>query len=682
MKKNLFYVSAIASIALIFSISSCKNGATTNSGFANEINRADIDSTVKPGDNFFEYVNGIWVKNNPVPPSEAAWGSFNAVNDSILKRLNKILLSTASAKAQDGSREQKLSDYYNCVMDSAKLNKDGISPLKDEFARIDAISDNKALWTETANLMKLGCNVMFRFMVAQDDKISSNEICKFGQGGSLLPSKDFYLDTNARFRGIREKYLAYCTKLFEKMGEDHEKADKDAHKNMEMETALAEGSMSNIEERDVHAVYNKMTMAAMEKMTPNVDWDACLSTFGFKAPDTVLVTQPKFMAKLNEVVKSFSMDDWKSYMRLHLLNEEAGRMDDDLAATRFDFWERTLKGSKEMKPRWKRSVEAVNAAMGELLGQLYVAKYFSQETKDKVHEMVNNIIAAYKERINGLSWMSPETKKYAVEKLDKITLKLCYPDKWKDYSALTVKNDAYVLNAIRVAEFNFNYNINKLGKPVDRTEWEMSPQTVNAYYEPTLNEICFPAGILQLPWFDANRDDAMNYGGIGSVIGHELTHGFDDQGAQYDAEGNMRKWWTDQDSAHYYSKLGLVIEQFDNYELDSVHVKGKLTIGENTADLGGVTIAYQALQNVLKQHPEGVVDGFTPEQRFFISFAQVWRQNATPAYIRNLVNTNPHSPPYFRVLGPLSNLNEFYAAFNVKPGDKMYRSDDKRALIW
>lgn len=644
---------------------------------------ADFDTTVKPGNDFYEYVNGNWLKNNPIPPTEAAWGSFNTVRDSVLNRLHGLLANAASNKTKaQGSKEQKLGDYYATAIDSAMQNKEGIHPLEDEFARIKAISDNKTLWGEVARLMKLGTYTMFNFYVGQDDKISSKEICRITQGGMLLPSKDYYLDTNSKMRMVREQFLIYCTKLFEQMGDNKETAEKNAHKIIDIETEMAKGAMSNIEERNVHAVYNKMSMAELESMTPSIDWVICRDTFGVKTIDSVLVAQPEFMKNLSEFTKKYSLDDWKTYLSLHLLAGQAGRLGDSLYNISFDFWDRTMNGTKAMKPRWKRAVESTNGAMGELLGQLYVDKYFSADTKERVHQMVENIIAAYKDRINGLSWMSPGTKKYAIEKLDKVTLKLCYPDKWKDYSALQIKNDAYVLNEFRVAEYKFNYNIHKLGKPVDRTEWLMDPQTVNAYYEPTLNEICFPAGILQLPWFDASRDDAMNYGAIGSVIGHELTHGFDDQGAQYDAEGNMRKWWTAEDSTHYYSKLGIVIRQFDNYVIDSVHVKGKLTIGENTADLGGVTIAYQALEKQLKEHPEGVVDGFTPEQRFFISYAQVWRMNGRPAFNRKMVNTNPHSPTHFRVIGPLSNLNEFYSAFKVKPGDAMYRPDSLRAVIW
>jgi len=681
--KKVFYSLSLLLAGIAIVTTSCNHGASTD-GLQNEIVLSNFDTTVKPGNDFFEYVNGTWLKNNPIPASEARWGSFDIANDSNIARVHKILMDASADKSKaPNSIPQKVGDFYAMALDSDKLNKDGISPLKDELANINKVSDNKSLWEECARLMKMGSNVMFRFSVGQDDKISTKEICQFSQGGMLLPGKDYYVDTTARMKKIRTAYVEYLTQLFGQLGEESVAA-QNAEKVLHMETEMANSAMTNIETRDVHAVYNKMTFADLEKMTPSIDWTTCMNVWGLKSIDTVLVAQPKFMVQISDLTKSFSIDDWKTYLRVQLLATESIRykLSDAIADINFNFWGKTLSGTKVMKPRWRRSVEATNAAIGELVGQLYVAKYFSAETKERVHTMVTNIITAYKERINNLTWMSPETKKFAIGKLDKITLKLCYPDKWRDYSALEIKNDAYALNAFRVGEYKFNYNLNKLGKPVDRTEWGMSPQTVNAYYEPTLNEICFPAGILQFPFFEANRDDAMNYGGIGAVIGHELTHGFDDQGNQYDGDGNMRKWWTDADSTHYFDKLGLVIRQFDDFVIDSVHVKGKLTIGENTADLGGITIAYQALENDLKQHPEGIVDGFTPEQRFFISLAQIWRQNARPAYIRQMVNTNPHAPANFRVLGPLANMSEFYKAFNVKPGDAMYRSDSLRAVIW
>ncbi len=686
MKKTFFYsLISLFILGIVFFSSGFKKdfpGFTANTP-QDEINIANFDKSVKPQDDFYHYVNGTWLKNNPIPPAEAAWGSFNQVNDSNIAHLRKILESASTDKnTQPGSIEQKVGDYFALIMDSNKLNKEGISPLKDELSKINAISDNKSLWTESAHLMKIGPDVMFGFGAGQDSKISTKEVCMFGQSGISLPTKDYYLDTTMRMRQIRAGYFNYVKLLFEQMNETPEAADKDANKVLDIETQMAKASMSRVELRNIHAQYNKMLFTDLEKMTPNIDWNACLDMFGLKSIDTVIVNQPEFMKNINTMTKTVSIDDWKVYLRYHLVHSEASKLGDSIYKISFNFWGKTLQGVRQMQPRWKRAVQGTSGAMGQLLGQLFVAKYFSPEAKAMVKEMVGNIITAYKERISQLEWMSAETKKTAYAKLDKIMLKLCYPDKWKDYSALHIQRDAFVLNSFRVNEWDFNYNINKLGKPVDRTEWGMSPQTVNAYYNPSLNEIVFPAAIMQPPFFDPKRDDAMNYGAMGGIIGHELTHGFDDQGSQFDADGNLHKWWTDQDSARYFKRLSVLINQFNKYEIDSAHVNGELTIGENTADLGGMTIAYYALQADLKQHPEGIVDGFTPEQRFFISWAQGWRQNIRPAYVRQLVNSDPHSPAMFRVLGPMSDMKEFYQAFKVKAGDAMYRPDSLRAVIW
>ncbi|MGP8215090.1 MAG: M13 family metallopeptidase [Bacteroidia bacterium] len=693
---NIYGTAICLSLSVLLFNTSCKHESDADK-YKGEVGLANFDTTARPQQNFYQYVNGNWLKNNPIPASEAAWGSFNVLNDSITSRLRKLLEAAASNKqVQHGSIEQKVGDLFACMMDSVSLNKNGITPLKDEFGKIDAISDNKSLWAEVAHLNIIGPDVMFGFDIEQDAKISAKEIITIGQGGMTLPAKDYYILDNPGMKMIREKFLEYATQIFQQMGEPADKASADAQKILDLETQLANSSMSRTEMRDISAQYNKMPMTELEKTTPNIDWATIQQIFGLKSVDTVIVSQPLFIKQLNDMTKSVSMDDWKTYLRFHLLSDEAPKLTDTLAKISFNFWGRTFQGAREMKPRWKRSVEGTSRALGKLLGQLYVAKYFSPEAKAKVNDMVTNIIAAYKQRINQVSWMSPETKKYALAKLDKITLKLCYPDKWKDYSALDIKRDTWVQNAFRINEFEFNYELNKLGKPVDRTEWGMSPQTVNAYYNPSMNEIVFPAAIMQPPFFDPNRDDAMNYGAMGAVIGHELTHGFDDQGSQFDAEGNMHKWWTNEDSTRFHNKLQVLINQFNNYVIDSMNVKGELTIGENTADFGGITIAYTALENDLKEHPEGIVDGFTPEQRFFIAWAQAWRQNIRPAMQKQLITTNPHSPNILRANGPLSNMPEFYKAFSVsanehnpefkgfdiKPGDGMYRADSVRASIW
>jgi putative endopeptidase len=676
--KKLFFYSSLASIGLVIalSFSSCKQPDNLPAG----ISKANFDTTVKPQQDFYEYVNGNWLKNNPIPASESSWGSFLILRDSTTTRLRKLLTDAASQKGQPGSMEQKLGDYYGCATDSVGMNKAGISPLAGEFAKIDAINNFTMFWGETARLQNIGINVLFGAGIEPDDKISDKEECAFGQGGLSLPNKNYYFDPN--FAPVRDEFMKFAGKMFMQMHENADQAGKDAQKIMDIETKLAEGSMTPIEERDVHAVYNKMPYSSFVKMTGSIDLKTCMDTFGLKGVDTVIVRQPKFFTNLDSITKAFSLDDWKTYLKFHLLTGTARMLGDTIAGINFDFYGKTLSGARVMRPLWKRAVDATSGSMGELLGQLYVKRYFSPEAKQKVYDMVHNIIASYRERLNNASWMDTATRRAAIAKLDKVTLKLCYPDKWRDYSKLDIKKDAWVLNSFRVNEFESRYNFSKYGKPVDRTEWGMSPQTVNAYYEPTMNEIVFPAAIMQLPFFDANRDAAMNYGGMGAVIGHEMTHGFDDQGSQYDASGNMHKWWTPKDSANYNSRLGVLINQFDNYTIDSVHVQGKLTIGENTADLGGLTIAYYALQNEMKKHPEPIKDGFTPEQRFFISWAQVWRGNNRPQRIKLQVQTDPHSPNMFRAMGPPSDMKEFYEAFNVNKGDGMYRDSASRAVIW
>jgi putative endopeptidase len=680
--KKIIIAGSFTCLVIGFTIMQTSCNSSSADKLPTGINKANFDTLVKPQQNFYEYVNGSWLKNNPVPPDQANWGSFDILYYSVLDQLKTILTEAAAQNAQQGTLEQKLGDYYSTIMDSMKATKEGIHPLDDELAKIDAIKDVHSFWSEAARLMKMGPDIMFSFDIEADQKVSTKEAVTFGQGGMSLPNKNYYLDTSKAMRTIRDKYMVYLKNIFSQLHENAEQASKDAKSVMAIETELAKGSMTPIEQRDVHAVYNKMTYAKFISTAPSVEWKTCMDSVGLHNIDTVIVNMPKFFVKLDSVLKSTPVDDWKVYLKYHLVGHFSNHLGDTLTMIRFNFWDRTFGGAEKIEPLWKRAIEYTSGGMGELLGQLYVKKYFSPEAKHKVYDMVEHLIAAYKERINNLDWMDAVTKKAAIDKLDKVTLKLCYPDKWRDYSSLQIKKDAWVLNSIRVNEFEVAYNIGKYGKPVDRTEWGMSPQTINAQYDPTKNDITFPAAILQPPFFDPNRDIPMNYGGIGAVIGHEMTHGFDDQGSQYDASGNMIKWWTMKDSVNYFKHLGVLIKQFDNYVIDSVHVQGKLTIGENTADLGGATIAYCALQNEMKEHPEEVKDGFTPEQRFFISFAQIWRSNDRPEAIRSQVQNDPHSPGIFRANGPTSDLKEFYTAFDVKPGDGMYRADSLRAVIW
>ncbi len=683
MKKTIL-LSALgcAVIGSTIVISSCKHSSANADNLPTGINKADFDTTLTPQKDFYQYVNGSWLKKNPIPADQASWGSFDILYINVLNQLHTMLQDVAKTPAQPGTLEQKLGDYYSVAMDSVKATAEGIHPLDGELAKIDEIKDMHSFWTETSRLMKMGPDVMFSFDIEPDQKVCTKEAATFAQGGMSLPNKGYYLDSSKAMETIRGKYIVYLTNIFMQMNEDESHASADARKVMSIETQLAKGAMSPIEERDVHATYNKMTYAQFTGSAPSVEWGTIFDAVGLPKLDTVIVNTPNFFIGLESVLKSTPAEDWKPYLKYHLVSHFASKLGDKLARTNFDFWNRTFAGETQMKPMWERAVGTTSGSMGELLGQLYVKKYFSPEAKQKVYDMVQHLIGAYKDRINNLDWMDASTKKAAIDKLDKVTLKLCYPDKWRDYSKLDLKKDAWVSNAIRVNEFEVAYNISKYGKPVDKTEWGMSPQTVNAYYNPTNNEIVFPAAILQPPFFDPNRDIPMNYGGIGAVIGHEMTHGFDDQGSQYDASGNMVKWWSQKDSINYFNKLGVLIKQFDNYVIDSVHVQGKLTIGENTADLGGITIAYYALQNEMKEHPEEMKDGFTPEQRFFISFATIWRSNDRPEGIKSQIQNDPHSPGMFRANGPTSDLSVFYSAFNIKPGDGMFRDSTSRAVIW
>ncbi len=650
------------------------------------INLANFDTTVSPRNDFYQYVNGTWLKNNPIPPTENSWGSFNELREKNLANLRVVLEDAAKDKnAASGSNKQKIGDFYSTGMDTVKRNADGAKPLDEVFKRITSMKSNDDLVNTLGYLHTIGVRALFSFYVGQDDKISTDIICNFNQGGLGLPDKDYYSNTDENSVKIRDEYLQNINKMFLLLGDDVQKAATEASAVLKLETELAKASRSRVDLRDPELNYNKKTMAELKTMVPALNWDGYFKAIGVSGIKEVIVGQPDFFKEVNSAMQNVQMEDWKTYLRWNVINSFASDISDAFVMQDFHFYETILSGTKEIKPLWKRCLSATDGMMGEALGQLYVDKYFGADAKKRVNIMVDNLIATYKERINKLDWMSTETKLKAIEKLNLVMKKLAYPDKWKDYSALDIKKDSYVANVMRGHTFSFKRNIDKLGKPVDRMEWQMSPPTVNAYYNPSLNEIVFPAGIMQSPFFDASADDAVNYGSMGAVIGHELTHGFDDQGCQFDAKGNLQNWWTEDDKTKFKAKTEILAKQFDQYvALDTLHVNGHLTLGENIADLGGLTIAYYAYK---KACADGTaknekVDGFTGEQRFFLSWAQGWRTNMRPESLRKLVKTNPHSPGYFRVLGPLSNLKEFYDAFGVKAGDKMYRPENERAVIW
>lgn len=684
MNKKIFNFSIVVTA---LALASCQGGANKDGApvLSAGFNMDNIDSTAKPNDDFYQFVNGNWMKNNPVPASESRWGSFNELYEKNTVKLRAILDESAADKsAAAGSNKQKIGGFYSLAMDSVKLNKDGAAPLKEELAAIDKIASKDDLIKEIAHLHKIGISALFVGYVGQDPKVSTMYIPQLYQGGISLPDRDYYTNKDERTLGIQKAYMEHLVKMFKLLGDKEDVANRNAKTVFGIETNLAKASMTNIELRDPEKQYNKRTFIELAALTPNINWAIYLQGVGVTTLTDVIVCQPEFFKEVYHSIDEVPVSDWKVYLRWALVDQTASKLSDEFVNEHFRFTGTVLMGTPALKPRWKRALEATDASLGDALGQLFVEKYFSEESKKRVAAMVENLIAVYKERINTRDWMSPETKQQAIVKLDKVMKKFGYPDKWRDYSSLDIKDDSYVQNYFRANTYLFKEMIDKLGKPIDRNEWGMSAPTINAYYNPSMNEIVFPAGIMQPVFFNPDADDAVNYGCMGAIIGHELTHGFDDQGAQYDADGNLKNWWTPEDLKRFKAKTDVLVKQFNDYvAIDDVHVRGELTLGENIADLGGLTISYYALKKSMEGKPTPEkIDGFTAEQRFFMSWAQGWRGNMRPEYLKNMVQTNPHSPGNFRGNGPLSNMQEFYDAFAIKEGDKMYRPKTERAEIW
>ena len=647
----------------------------------------NMDTAVKPQDDFYLYANGGWLKRNPVPPEYSRWGAFSELEEKNNEALHKIAEKTANTHvdANAAPEVQKVGDYYASGMDEKTIDAARTKPLEDELKRIDAIKDRADLLNAIARLHTIGVDAFFEFGSGQDAKDSTRDIAQAHQGGLGLPDRDYYTKTDEDSKKKRAAYADHVTKILTLLGEPPGKAAEDARKIMALETSLAKASRTRVELRDPQKNYNKMSQADLQKLTPDWNWADYFKAINLNEPGDINVGQPDFFKAANAMFTKTSIDDWKTYLRWHLIDDAAAELSKDFVNEDFNFNERVLRGTKEIKPRWKRVVASTNGAVGEALGKLYVADYFPPEAKARALEMINNLKAALADRIKTVDWMDEPTKQAALKKLEAMNVKIGYPDKWRDYSLLKIDRDSYVSNAMRAANFEVNRHLKKIGKPVDRTEWGMTPETVNAYYSPSINEIVFPAGILQPPFFDAEMDDAVNYGAIGVVIGHEMTHGFDDQGRKYDGEGNLKDWWTADDAKAFEERAQKVVEQYNSYEaLPGLHVNGKLTLGENIADLGGTSIAYEALQRALAKDPSKrkTIDGFTPEQRFFISLAQIWRTNIREAEARRLVTVDPHSPGQFRAIGPHVNLQQFYDAFDIKAGAPMWRDPALRAKIW
>ena len=657
--------------------------ATSLQAFAqtNAFDTSRMDTSVSPCSDFFQYVNGNWLKNTQIPASEARWGTFNILADRNNEMVKDVLEKAATSNAKAGSNERLIGDYYTTCMDVASIDRAGYDPIKPYLARIDSMKSSEDLARTIAYLHESGLPAVFTFGVGVDLKDSNTVLLNVGQGGLSLPNRDYYTNTDPKSVETRAKFVEYSTNIFKLVG-DHAAA-ANAQRSLDIQTRLAKASLTPVERRNPDNNYNKISYAEMKQLTPSFSWDAYFAERGIPAVPQLNVAPPKFFIEFDAMVKDVSIADWKTYLRHMVVNAPAPGLAKPFRDANFDFFGRYLSGQKEQQPRWKICVQETNQHLAEALGMEYAKLAFKPEAKARMNELIDNLMAAMKDRINNLEWMGAETRKQAQAKLATFKRKIGYPDKLRGYEGLTISRDGYAANQIVINRFNFKRSLEDLGKPRDKTRWPYSANTVNASYSSINNDITFPAGILQPPFFNFTADDAINYGAIGGVIGHEISHGFDDQGSRYDAEGNLKMWWTAHDRSKFEERASCVVKQWDAYEVQpGLFMVGKLALGENIGDFAGLTIAYDAYQRSLKgkKRPENI-DGFTPEQRFFLGWGQVWAAKYTPEAERRQVQTGPHSLPKWRVNGPLSNMPEFAKAFNCKPGDAMVRGEAACA-IW
>lgn len=669
----------IFAICLMTTGCNSKKEAVLTSG----IDLANLDTTALPGTSFYQYACGGWMKNHPLTDEYSRFGSFNMLAENNRAQLRGLIEELAATKHEAGSVAQKVGDLYNVAMDSVKLNKEGVAPIKAELDEIAAIKDIAGIAKAIGQMQINGMSPFFYCYVSADDMNSDMNIVQTRQGGLGMGERDYYLENDDQTRNIREKYQQHIAKMFQLAGYDEATAQKAVKSVMNIENRLAKAARTQVELRDPHANYNKMTAAELQKAYAPAVWEALCGIAGQENLKEVIVGQPAALKEVNDIINTVSLDDQKFYLQWELLNTAADFLSDDFAAQNFDFYGKTMSGKKEMQPRWKNAVSVVDGVLGEAVGQMYVEKYFPAAAKERMVTLVKNLQTSLGERIQGLEWMSDETKKKAAEKLATFHVKVGYPDKWKDYSTLTIKDDSYWGNIRRANQWGHNDMLSKAGKPVDKDEWGMTPQTVNAYYNPTTNEICFPAGILQYPFFDMEADDAFNYGAIGVVIGHEMTHGFDDQGRQYDKDGNLKDWWTAEDAKNFEARANVMAAFFDSIQVaPGVHANGRFTLGENIADHGGLQVSYNAFKKATAASPLQPVDGFTPEQRFFLSYANVWAGNIRPEEILRMTKIDEHSLGKWRVDGALPQIAAWYEAFNITEKDPMFLPVDKRVSIW
>ncbi len=681
-----FKINNLSSIFIILFFSSClvSISFTQQVHESSEINRKDMDTTVSPAVDFFEYANGTWLKNTEIPAAYSGWGSFYVLGDQNLDKLKNILINVENKKnVKKGSSEQFVRDFYYTGMDTIDIERQNFKPIEKDLDAVNSIKNLNDFYRELARVQLGYSNPLFSFGSGADAKNSKLNIAQLYQSGLGLPDRDYYLKDDPNSKTIRADYLQLIKKSFMLIGYDSAKAMDNANSILILETELAKASMPRVEERDPNKIYHKMPVKKLISLSPDFNWNVYFKNIGVTKFNEINVAQPEFFKEISSIVHSTPIETLKEYLKWNIIRSAEPYLSDPFVDANFNFYGKVLNGTKEMQPRWKRVLGAINGNIGMELGKLFVKQYFPPYAKKRAMELVHNLMASLKNRIEKVDWMSPETKKAALYKLSKFTVKIGYPDKWKNYKGLLISRDSYFGNALSASIFNTRKDLAKIGKPVDKTEWGMTPQTVNAYYNPENNEIVFPAGILQPPFFDPKADDAINYGGIGAVIGHEMTHGFDDEGRLYDADGNMKDWRTKQDAEKFDKRANKIVDQFDGYiAVDSLHINGKLTEGENIADLGGINISFDAFKKTEEFKNGKPIDGFTPAQRFFLSFANIWKIKNRPERLRLRVKVDPHSPEQFRVDGPLSNTPAFWDAFNVKPGEPMRRSGDKLVKIW